>query len=149
MGITEQQAVLRQQLASNLRADSDAIQDHLKLLKFLTADGTPSTPLVLWTDTKPFSDAAVKINIDDGEDSPEARLLLCSALQLKVRTLLPQLCREVLDDAAKRAERALARFTDTAPAEETSTLGLILGTSLTAAPPHSTIDPNPEHPTSA
>jgi hypothetical protein len=44
-----------------------------------------------------------------------------------VLALLPQLCRDVLDDAAKRADVAIVRFTDTAPPDDATAIAKLVG----------------------
>lgn len=125
MGITDQQVTLRRQLADNLRADSDAIQDHIKLVKYLVADSATG---VLWTDTTPFAIRDIEITIDEGAGQhQEANRYLINALELKIQAMMPQLCRDVLTDAAARAEVAIVRFTDTAPPDDATAISKVLG----------------------
>jgi hypothetical protein len=128
MPITEPQASLRRQLADNLRADSDAIQDHLKLAAYL---GSGSGDGSLWTDTYVFPTRDIKIEIDqDSSRHQDANRGLIHALELMIQTRLPAMCREVLEMAAKRADIAIARFTETAPPDDASTLSKVLGNTV-------------------
>lgn len=132
MTITDPQGVLRRQLADNMRADSDAIHEHLKLADYMT----PSGDGTFWFD-RPGA-VCVFISTDWGSSSnTEANRHLTNALVLKVRNLLPQLCREVLDDAAKRADTAIARFSDTASNDDATTTAKVLD----AVPPAAAVDP--------
>lgn len=107
MSISDQQVVLRQKLVDCLRADSDAIRDHLKLVEYMVTDPELG---VLWSDTYDFSIKDIEVKFDWGyTDNKEAHRHLTKALELKIAGLLRALCREVLDDAGKRADTALAR----------------------------------------
>jgi hypothetical protein len=131
MPITDQQVLLRRQLADNLRADSDAIQDHLRLVKMLVSDSGTGA---LWTDTYVFPIRDIEITIDEGAGMhPEAHRFLVNALELKIQAALPQLCRDVLADAAARAEVAIARFTTTAPPEDATAISKVLGSPAPAS----------------
>lgn len=130
MPITDQQGALRRQLADNMRADSDAIHEHLNLVDYMapSADGT------FWFD-RPGAFGGTNISTDWGShSSKEAHRHLVNALALKVRNLLPSLCRDVLEDAAKRAGTAIARFSDTAPSEDATAISKVLGATLPSAP---------------
>ncbi len=116
---------MRRQLADTLRADSDAILDHLRMIDYLVSD--PETG-ELWVDNQIIHYDDISIRISWGSSSnKEANIALNHALRLKVRALLPQLVREVLDDTAKRAEAAVARLVDNAPPADASTISKVLG----------------------
>lgn len=133
MPITAQQVAMRRSLVDTLRADSDAIRTHLEMFDYLAPD--PETGL-MWIDTYSINIDEIGIRLHWGSSSHQtACTALNHALRLKVRSLLPQLVREVLEDTAKRAETAVARFMDTAPPDDASTISKVLG-----APPPSSAD---------
>lgn len=130
MSITAQQGALRRQLADTLRADSDAIRDHLRMAEYLASE---QDPCVLWSDNYAFTQDDVHVRLSWASSvHPDANRDLNHALRLKIKGLLPQLVREVLDDAAKRAESAVARLVDTAPPDDASTISKVLGTQTPA-----------------
>lgn len=136
--ISEPQVSLRKKLADNLRADSDAIKDHLKLVEYMVTD--PETG-ALFTDTHLWTVKDVSITFDWGSQSnKDAFAMLVRAVELKIVGLLPGLCRDALDDAAKRSDVALARLIDNAPPDDATTLSKVLGTPVQPCPPPGSSD---------
>lgn len=108
----EEQVTLRQKLVETLRADSDMIRDHLKLVEYMMSDPEKGT---LWCDLPGrFSDKDVEMKFDNPNIlTMAAHRYLTKALEEKIVSLLPSLCREVLDDASKKADMAMVRAAQT------------------------------------
>lgn len=114
--LTPLQHELRQTIADALRDDSNAVRIHIDLSKYLAAD-PDNLDAGLWTDTVDVPTRDIKIEVDGGNQAAHqhAHDYLIRVLELKVKALIPGLCREILDDAAARATQVMQDRTRTIP----------------------------------
>lgn len=106
--LTAEQRELRQKIADDLRTDSDAVRIHVDLSKYLAAD--PDNPGAgLWTDTVDVPIRDIRIEIESGKQAAyqDAHDYLIRILELKIKGMIPRLCKQVLYESARRAEKVM------------------------------------------
>jgi hypothetical protein len=106
--LNAEQRALRQKIADDLRDDSNAVRIHIDLSKYLAAD-PDNLDAGLWTDTVDVPIRDIKIEVDGGNPTAhqDAHDYLIRILELKIKAMIPGLCREILGDATARSQHVL------------------------------------------